>query len=117
MNTDILQEIRQRLCDLENKMLAEVADNRDKLHDLHPDQLMSANNLIHYLALRNEDIRNLQDQLHIYGLSSLASAESHLPRQVQAIFQRLGKEYLPEEPDACTYAFSRQQLELSSRKL
>ena len=117
MNTAILQEIRQRLCDLENKMLAEVARNRDKLHDLHPDQLMSANNLIHYLALRNEDIRNLQDQLHIYGLSSLASAESHIHRQVQAILQRLGKEYLPEEPDACTYAFSRQQLELSSRKL
>lgn len=57
---------------------------------VHPDQRESITNLIHYLALRREDLRPLQDDLHDAGLSSLASAESHILRQVQAVLQRLG---------------------------
>jgi pyruvate kinase len=55
-------------------------------------------NLLHYLALRSLDIRELQDSLHAFGLSSLASSESHIRGQLLAIFQRLGvqKEILPE---------------------
>lgn len=50
----------------------------------------SATNLIQYLALRNEDIRVLQDKLHQAGLSSLASSESHILKQVQSIREILG---------------------------
>jgi len=57
---------------------------------VHPHQRRSAANLMHYLALRKEDLRNLQDDLHNAGLSSLASSESHAMRQVQAVLQRLG---------------------------
>jgi len=57
---------------------------------VHPQQKKSIANLIHYLALRREDLRPLQDHLHDAGLSSLASAESHILRQVQAVLQRLG---------------------------
>ena len=57
---------------------------------VHPQQKRSATNLIHYLALRREDLRPLQDDLHNAGLSSLASSESHILRQVQAVLQRLG---------------------------
>ncbi|MBL7807992.1 MAG: pyruvate kinase [Saprospiraceae bacterium] len=53
-------------------------------------QQLSFRNLLHYLALRKEDLRPLQDSLHDAGLSSLASAESHCMRQVQAVLQRLG---------------------------
>ncbi len=56
---------------------------------VHPRQQRSAVNLLHYLALRREDLRPLQDELHDAGLSSLASAESHIMRQVQAVLQRL----------------------------
>ena len=57
---------------------------------VHPQQKQSATNLIHYLALRRADLRPLQDRLHDAGLSSLASAEGHILRQVQAVLQRLG---------------------------
>lgn len=59
---------------------------------VHPHQRRSAANLMHYLALRKEDLRNLQDDLHNAGLSSLASSESHALRQVQAVLQRLGSD-------------------------
>lgn len=58
---------------------------------LHPDQRLAAENLIHYLVLRNDDIRSLQEQLHLLGLSSLSSAESHVLSQVQAVLARLGQ--------------------------
>lgn len=57
---------------------------------VHPQQRESATNLLHYLTLRCEDLRDLQDDLHNAGLSSLASSESHAMRQVQAALQRLG---------------------------
>lgn len=64
---------------------------------VHPQQRRSATNLIHYLALRREDLRNLQDELHDAGLSSLASSESHALRQVQAVLERLGVPFSKKE--------------------
>jgi len=64
---------------------------------VHPQQKRSATNLIHYLARRREDLRPLQDELHNAGLSSLASAESHIMRQVQAVLQRLDVDFLKKE--------------------
>ncbi|HNP23940.1 MAG TPA: pyruvate kinase [Panacibacter sp.] len=60
---------------------------------LHPSQLSSAYNLVQYLALRSEDVRNLQDQLHMHGLSSLASSESHIRYQLQSILTWLGETF------------------------
>lgn len=62
---------------------------------VHPRQRRSATNLMHYLALRRENLRPLQNQLHDAGLSSLASSEGHILRQVQAVLQHLGTT-LPE---------------------
>ncbi len=61
---------------------------------VHPDQKQSATNLIHYLALRCEDLRDIQDDLHNAGLSSLASSESHALLQVQSVLQRLGHNFM-----------------------
>ena len=73
----------------QNQKTAE--QNAEKIiSHVHPAQKQSLANLIHYLALRREDLRPLQDELHDAGLSSLASAESHILRQVQAVLQRLG---------------------------
>lgn len=60
------------------------------LEKVHPSNKNSAINLLHYLSLRNHDIRELQDQLHAAGLSSMASSESHIRGQLLAILQRLG---------------------------
>lgn len=117
MNNDHLPYIEQQLTELETKMQQEEAKRNSVFETIHSKQIDAARNLIHYLTLRNEDIRDLQDRLHISGLSSLASAESHIHRQVQAILERLGKKYDHEELDQCTYTFSHSQLAEKSKKL
>jgi len=42
---------------------------REAIHDAHR---RSARNLVHYLALRKHDLRPLQSQLALLGLSSFA---------------------------------------------
>ena len=117
MNFDPLHQINQQLTGLEKKMLAETGKRQVLLKNLHPQQYHAAQNLIHYLTLRNEDIRELQDELHMHGLSSLTSSESHIHRQLQSILQRLGKVYSPDELDTCTYEFSRKQIGQKSKIL
>lgn len=80
---------------------------------VHAQQKRSAANLMHYLALRNEDLRAIQDELHNAGLSSLASSESHALRQVQAVLQRLGVDIPKKEISAVDYATA---LRLSQRR-
>src|SRR5579872_7340163 len=86
---------------LVQKMTAAVEAKRADISNVHPTQTLSAVNLIQYLALRSEDIRSLQDQLHIFGLSSLTSSESHILRQAQAILERLGIPVPPEQQSPC----------------
>jgi pyruvate kinase len=84
-------KLLQHELQLLEKKITHASSNRKKLiSSLHTLQQKSATNLIQYLALRNEDIRPLQDNLHQAGLSSLASSESHILKQVQSIRQRLG---------------------------
>jgi len=59
---------------------------------VHPSNKKNALNLLYYLSLRSYDIRALQDQLHAFGLSALASSESHIRGQLLTILQRLGKQ-------------------------
>lgn len=112
-----LQQIQQQLTALEKKMLAEVKKMQLRFKNIHPQQQLAAQNMIHYLTLRNEDIRELQDALHIHGLSSLASSESHIHSQLQAILLRLGVNYMPDEIDTCTYEYSINQMEQKSKIL
>ncbi len=48
------------------------------LQAVHPSNLLSAKNLVHYLALRASDMRALQQRLSLYGLSSLGRSERHV---------------------------------------
>jgi pyruvate kinase len=58
----------------------------------------SAENLLHYLALRSRDLRVLQEQLVRLGLSSLGRAEAHVLVTVDAVLHNLAL-LLGEEPD------------------
>ncbi len=49
----------------------------------------SARNLIHYLALRRHDIRQVQEQLAALGLSSLGRTESHVIAGIEAVLKVL----------------------------
>ncbi|MBK9337009.1 MAG: pyruvate kinase [Lewinellaceae bacterium] len=96
-----LERIRQHVCDIEQH-LAPVVEG------VHSRQRLSASNLLHYLALRCEDLRDLQDALHEAGLSSLASSESHVLRQIESALQRLGADIPESERSICDYPVASQ---------
>lgn len=79
------------------------------LEKVHPSQYNNAINLLHYLALRSLDIRELQDALHAEGLSSMASSESHVMGQLIAIQQHVGISK-PGTEKLMSYAASKQSL-------
>jgi pyruvate kinase len=60
-----------------------------ELEHIHPKFQVSARNLLHYLVLRSEDIRPLQQYLHDWGLSSLTSSESHTLAQLLQVVRWL----------------------------
>lgn len=93
--TDLLATLRANLERIYQRMLSIEENWENAIIRVHPQQSASATNLLHYLALRCEDLRDLQDDLHNAGLSSLASSESHALRQVQEVLKRLG-EPIPE---------------------
>ncbi len=109
--------IRQAISKIIIDMHAAVNSRSDELSLLHERQYLSARNLLHYLILRSKDIRDLQDELHVAGLSSLASSESHTLRQLQAILQRLGAHIDQKEISPCDYYFGREMIRSNSHKL
>jgi pyruvate kinase len=112
-----LDLIKTQLLELESKMLQEIKKRQPFLQSVHTKQRLAAKNLLQYLILRSEDIRELQDMLHIHGLSSLASSESHIHRQLQAILERLGVSYPVKKLDHCTYDYNQQQIVYKSQLL
>lgn len=85
-----LQKLVVELDKIDDHMVQAESDFSYLLEKVHPTNHMNAINLVHYLALRSLDIRELQDSLHAAGLSSMASSESHIRGQLLAIFQRIG---------------------------
>jgi pyruvate kinase len=55
------------------------------IKQVHPSFRKSARNLVHYLSLRQHDIRHLQESLAKLGLSSLGRAEGHVLASLQAV--------------------------------
>ncbi|MBS1979429.1 MAG: pyruvate kinase [Bacteroidetes bacterium] len=59
------------------------------LSQLHDNFKMSGANLIDYLVLRSNEIREAQEYLHHCGLSSLTNSESHTQFQLQSVLNWL----------------------------
>ena len=51
----------------------------------------SARNLLHYLALRQEDLRELQHELTLRGLTSLGRCDSHVMDTLESLLGLLGR--------------------------
>ncbi len=90
-------------------MLQVEEEYKSQLKRVHPRQRISARNLLHYLSLRCHDLRDLQDDLHMAGLSSLASCESHALSQVEAVLQHLGSDHT--EGTFCTFPIAMRLLQ------
>lgn len=97
-------------------MLRSENDFSHLLAQAHPNQRANAVNLLHYLALRSLDIRELQDALHEAGLSSITSSESHVRGQILAILERLGANKAVAGP-VFTYSTSKKSLSKKSAAL
>ncbi len=60
-----------------------------EIEAVHPDHRPSACNLLHYLAVRQSDIRDLQNELALLGLSRLGRAEAHTLASLNAVVRAL----------------------------
>jgi pyruvate kinase len=84
-------ELLEQLEQIEDEAKALEKKYEKRLKKIHPTNQKSALNLIHYLALRNQDIRELQDTLGQLGISRLGRAESHVMASVAAVKNLLNK--------------------------
>lgn len=84
-------ELLEQLEQIENEAKALEKKYEKRLKKIHPANQKSALNLIHYLALRNQDIRDLQDTLGQLGISRLGRAESHVMASIAAVKNLLNK--------------------------
>ncbi|MBS1508918.1 MAG: pyruvate kinase [Bacteroidetes bacterium] len=82
--------LRKELLAIDELMTGAEKQFSKQIRKVHPNNYKSALNLLHYLVLRSQDIRALQDRLHAVGLSSLTSAESHVRGQLQSVLHFLG---------------------------
>jgi pyruvate kinase len=71
--------------EMHRALLASEADQVDILRAIPADLKASARNLIHYLALRQLDLRELQRDLSALGLSSLGRCEANVLASVERI--------------------------------
>ena len=87
-----LDPLYDQVLALHDEIAAFETSMQDVLDHLHQGHHGSARNLLHYVAFRQRDVRNLQGQLSALGFSSLGRSEACiLPtlRQVLAILGRL----------------------------
>lgn len=117
MKDEILVRLSRSMEGLEKKLAEKYESKKDRIKSVHPSHKESAENLIRYLALRSEDIRDTQNDLHVAGLSSLASSESHILRQIQSIRQRLGHKYQAGQVSGCTWESSKKLIKQKSAAL
>lgn len=91
--SDQLASILRRAQEMETEFSEELAA-------VHPEFHSSARNLVHYLALRQFDIRELQEDLLTLGLSSLGRAERNVVGLISAVQNALRK-LVSADRDAC----------------
>ena len=84
-----LQSLIANLSEIHRSLINQEAEFREQIMATHPTYQKSMRNLIHYLALRRHDIRQLQEQLAALGLSSLGRTESHTLFSIQAVLKML----------------------------
>lgn len=87
--TDTIEKLISQVESLGRSIQQQAEYGEAALHELSPDRYQSAENLLHYLALRSRDLRPLQDRLARLGLSSLDRVEGHVQATIKAILRNL----------------------------
>jgi pyruvate kinase len=86
---DPLAKVASALLRLEGRLTALEREMQPALVCVAPSRRASATNLVHYVALRHEELRSLQGELSQLGLSSLAGCESCVLDRVRAVSTRV----------------------------
>jgi len=72
-----------------DRLLTSLSDAENSwaswLSAVSPEHRSSARNLVHYWAIRQFDLRELQTELTVFGLSSLGRSESHVQATLAAV--------------------------------
>ena len=92
----VLTAIRDECLAVENAFAAEI-------EHVAPDYRASARNLLHYLGLRQHDIRDIQRDLAAFGLSSLGRTEAHALAGIDSVLaalHRLAGSEMSRTPEA-----------------
>jgi pyruvate kinase len=91
------------------------------LESVAPEHGPDAINLVHYWALRQCDLRELQVQLSELGLSSLGRSEAHVRATLTAVAAAVaalrGKPWQPAEPGAVSFVGGWELLERNAAEL
>jgi pyruvate kinase len=103
MATDrLLERMLAAARDLRDRALRFEQAHAEELLDIEPQFRESARNLLHYLSIRQQDIRPIQRDLHSLGLSSLGLIESHTLASLNAVIgileQLAGEDPSPASP-------------------
>ncbi len=102
---DSFEALIARLREIRRLLITHESDLHKRASTVHPAYRKSAINLIHYLALRGQDIRTLQDELAVLGLSSLGRTEAHVMSTLDAVLVALhhmaGRKIEAPAPSEC----------------
>ncbi|MGZ8225280.1 MAG: pyruvate kinase [Methylococcaceae bacterium] len=112
---DTLKQLLADIVDLRKEIETNAASRLEKYKDNYRAGVFtrSASNLAHYLALRQFDLRHLQDRLAQAGLSSLGRSEASVLSTLDAVLDILqratNKSYLPGDKNPSESGFHRGQ--------
>ena len=87
--SDDLNQLIAELRGIRSEMVRLETLFEKKTQQVHEKHRESARNFLHYLALRQRDIRSLQQTLARYGLSSLGRSESHVLDNLDTVLKVL----------------------------
>ena len=112
---DVLKQILAEVTELRQKIEVNANQRLQKYQRNYPSGTFSksARNLAHYLAMRQFDLRHLQDRLAQAGLTSLGRAEasvlSTLDSLIDVLQRATDKHYMSGEKSFSEYGFNRGQ--------
>ncbi len=86
-----LEALEEDVRTARDAMMAAEAARADDIAATHPTHRRSATNLIHYLELRQHDVRDLQARLAAAGLSSLGRSEAHVLATIEEVLSVLAR--------------------------
>ncbi|MFY0673918.1 MAG: pyruvate kinase [Bacteroidia bacterium] len=100
---DERQKVKEQLRSILSKMLLKEEVLNHRIGLVHKEHQISAVNFIHYLVLRSQNIREMQDHLHKMGLSSLDNSEGQILNQIVQILKWMNCPTVNELKTPCDY--------------